>query len=192
MWSFELWNYPNGDASKACGFVWNALPNQWSRLLVGGTVRDQGRRYSLESGVLCPRGSYLRICSCLFVNQPKALFSARVMGCFCEKPHKPPVEAGPFPTVTWSDGLLSDALDPHDPTGQGTGSGRAASLVVREVLAASYDSVEPGDLLIRSDDRLATRSCGRRRRRQCHGWTLAVGRVQGRASASGAGRRGRA
>ena len=35
---FDLWTYPNGAASKACGSVWNVLPNQWSRLLVGGWV----------------------------------------------------------------------------------------------------------------------------------------------------------
>jgi hypothetical protein len=150
---FDLYNHPNGDASKACGFVWNTLPNQWSRLLVGGMVDDRGRQYSFESGVLCPQGSYISICSCLFVSQPTALFSARVMGCFCEKEHKPPIEPGPFPTVAWVDGLPSDALDPRDPTGQAEAHGRPASLLVREVLATSRNTVEPGELLVRSGDR---------------------------------------
>lgn len=152
---FDLYSHPNGDASKACGFVWNALPNQWSRLLIGGMVDDQGRRYAFESGVLCPQGSYLSICSCLFVSEPTADFSARVMGCFCEGALDPvpPIESGPVQTVAWADGLPADALDPRDPTGQTREPGAAASFAVREVLATAYHSVEPGDLLIRSGDR---------------------------------------
>jgi len=52
---FELYNHPNGDQSKACGFVWNALDGDWSRLLLGGSVDDRGRRYHLETGILCPQ-----------------------------------------------------------------------------------------------------------------------------------------
>jgi hypothetical protein len=188
---FDLYDHPNGDASKACGFVWNVLPNQWSRLLVGGMVDDRGRQYSFESGVLCPQGSSLSVCSCLFVNQPTADFSARVMGCFCEKPHKPPIEAGPFPAVGRGDGLPSDALDPHDPTGEGARPGRARGFVVRELLATGYDSVEPGDLLIRGNDRDVTVSAG-----GAAAVGVAAGRWQwssaGHASGSRVRRRGRA
>jgi hypothetical protein len=139
---FDLYTHPNGDASKACGFVWNLLPNQWSRLLMGGTVDDRGRTYSLESGVLCPRNSYLSICSCFYVNQPTALFSARVTGCFCERGHDVVVDPGPFHAVVWTDGP-ADALDPRDPTAEATRRERASSFVLREALATASDAVEP-------------------------------------------------
>ncbi len=35
---FELNDHPNGFQSRACGFVWNALAGQWSRLLRAATA----------------------------------------------------------------------------------------------------------------------------------------------------------
>jgi hypothetical protein len=152
---FDLYTHPNGAASKGCGFVWN-VSTQWSRLLVGGTVTDPGRRYSLESGILCPRRSNLSICSCYFVNEPTALFSARVTGCFCEHAARPPINPGPFLTVRWADGMPADALSPLDPTGDTMGPARSASLVTREALGTAYNDVEPGDLVIQGGDNVVT------------------------------------
>jgi hypothetical protein len=148
---FDLWNHPNGANSKACGFVWNVLPNQWSRLLLGGTVMDAGRKYDLESGILCPRGSYLTICSCFFVAEPTALFSARVTGCFCEREHdyRHEIEPEHVPEATWDDGLGPAELDAIDPTLSRSAEERATSFTTREVLATSTEMVEPGDLLVR-------------------------------------------
>jgi hypothetical protein len=145
---FDLYNHPNGDASKACGFVWNVLPNQFSRLLVGGTVRDAGRQYSLESGILCPQSSYLSICSCFFVNQPTALFSARVTGCLCEGVPRHPFEPDRFQGVEWQDAFPADDLDPIDPYGVKSEAERAASFPTREVLATATDIVEAEDLVV--------------------------------------------
>jgi hypothetical protein len=150
---FDLWTHPNGADSKACGFVWNALPNQWSRLLVGGTVMDEGRKYSLESGILCPRDSYLSICSCFFVSEPTALFSARVTGCLCEHRHPHSVETDVVPDVAaWDDGLPSAKLDPTDPAQARSAEDRAASFVTREVLAKAFDSVGRRDLVVRGTE----------------------------------------
>lgn len=153
---FDLYNHPNGDASKACGFVWNVLPNQWSRLLVGGTVRDEGRQYSLESGILCPRGSHLSICSCYFVSEPTALFSARVTGCLCEDGPRHPFDPGHFDDLEWQDALPADDLDPLDPLGIKSTAERAASFPTREVLATATDIVEPEELEVSPVGRKAT------------------------------------
>jgi hypothetical protein len=87
--------------------VWNALPNQWSRLLMGNAIGVPGRRYSLERGILCPRDSYLAICSCYFVSEPTGLFSARVTGCSCEKGHHVLAEPGPLDPATWTKGAIA-------------------------------------------------------------------------------------
>jgi hypothetical protein len=150
---FDLYNHPNGAASKACGFVWNVLPTNWSRLLFGGTVDDRGRQYHLESGVLCPKDSYLDICSCYFVNEPTALFSARVMGCYCENPPRLSFEAGPLLTIDWNDIGVENALDPLDPTGQLSRDRRQMQVVRREVLASASEAVEAGELRIKGADR---------------------------------------
>jgi hypothetical protein len=154
---FDLWTHPNGAASKACGFVWNVLPNQWSRLLVGGTVTDEGRQYSLESGILCPQDSHLSICSCFFVSEPTALFQARVTGCFCENGRRYPIDiVAPFPEVAWDDGLPAGELDPIDPAQSRSAADRAASFVAREVLATASDLVGPGDLHLRGAEGAVT------------------------------------
>jgi len=150
---FDLYSYPNGAASKACGFVWNALPNQWSRLLVGGWVTERGRQYSLQSGILCPRGSYLSICSCVFVSEPTALFSARVTGCYCENGRRPPIDPGRLPDLQWDVARPKMTLDPIDPTGRRSAAERAASFPTREVLAMAFDVVEGRDLLVQGAER---------------------------------------
>ena len=83
----ELWDHANGFQSRACGFVWNALAGQWSRLLMGGEVVDTGRRYDLESGVLCPAGSTLSVCTCLFVAFPTSTIFALLTGYSCHESH---------------------------------------------------------------------------------------------------------
>ena len=152
---FDLYTHPNGAASKACGFVWNVLPNQWSRLLVGGTVTDRGRQYSLESGIRCPQGSHLSICSCYFVNEPTALFSARVTGCLCEREGGHSIGPEGLADVAWRDGLPADDLDPLDPIGLKSADELAASFPTREVVATAIEALEPGEFVVRGADRTA-------------------------------------
>lgn len=149
---FDLYNHPNGADSKACGFVWNTLMGSWSRLLFGGTVDDHGRHYHLESGVLCPKDSYLNICSCYFVNEPTALLSARVMGCYCDEPPRLSYEAGPLLKVAWKDTGPQNALDPLNPTGQPFRSTRQVQNLKREVLNSASEAVEAGELRIKGAD----------------------------------------
>ena len=150
---FDLYTHPNGEASKACGFVWSVLPDQWSRLLFGGTIDDRGRQYHLESGVVCPKNSYVNICSCYFVDEPTALFSARVMGCYCEKPSKLSFHSGPLLKVDWNDIGLENALDSLDPTGQLSACRRHGQVPRREVLASASEATESGELRIKGADR---------------------------------------
>ena len=122
---FELWNHANGFQSRACGFVWNALPGQWSRLLMGGQVDDVGRRYDLESGVLCPAGSTLSVCTCLFVAFPTSTIFALLTGYSCQESHVDVsgVKAvGGDYSIDWLETQFG-ALDPHDPTGAGAATG---------------------------------------------------------------------
>jgi len=151
---FDLYNHPNGADSKACGFVWNTLPNKWSRLLFGGTVDDRGRQYHLESGVLCPKGSFLNVCTCYFVYEPTAYLSARVMGCYCEAPPRLiDVSASLLEVVAkvdWKDALPQEALDPIDPTG---GARRKPRIVHRDLLGTACEAIAPGTLLIAGTDR---------------------------------------
>lgn len=148
----DLYNHPNGANSKGCAFVWNALPNTWSRLLVGGTVDDRGRQYHLQSGVLCPKRSYLSVCTCYYVAEPTAHVSARVMGCYCGPPPLDVgVVVGDLPTeVAWKDTMPSESLDPIDPTGT---RGRDSQPVHRELLSTGYEAIEPGTLLISGAER---------------------------------------
>lgn len=151
---FDLYNHPNGANSKACGFVWNVLPNQWSRRLLGGTVDDRGRQYHLQSGVLCPKGSFVNVCTCYFVNEPTAHLSARVMGCYCEEtPRLIAVDDSVLEAVArvdWKDALPPETLDPIDPTGEARGKPR---LVHRDLLGTACEAIQPGNLLITGTDR---------------------------------------
>jgi hypothetical protein len=148
---FDLWTYPNGAASKGCADVWNVLPNQWSRLLFGSWVTTESLQYHFESGILCPQGSHLSICSCFFVYEPTALFQARVTGCFCENRVRPPIEPGPFADVAWIEGVRVE-LDPIDPMGGRSEADRAASFPTREVVATGTEAVGPGDFRVRGTE----------------------------------------
>ena len=145
---FDLYNYPNGDDSKAGGFVWNSQPNM-TRRLVGGRVTDLGRQYHLQSGILCPAGSSLNICSSYFVNEPTALFSARVMGCYCDRPWKPPFDVGPVLTADWAEIGVATEIDPIDPL-HSRSRGSQPQIITREVVASESDVAGSGDLRIQS------------------------------------------
>jgi hypothetical protein len=148
---FDLYNHPNGFNSKGCGFVWNVTPNS-SRLLLGGTVDDRGRQYHLQSGILCPRRSYLSVCNCFFVAEPTALVSARVTGCYCAPPPFDLDEVvEDLPTdVVWKDTSPSPFLGPIDPTETRP---RTSRPVHRELLSTGYEAIESGPLLVSGADR---------------------------------------
>ncbi len=165
---FELWNHANGFQSQACGFVWNALAGQWSRLLMGGNVDDDGRRYDLESGILCPAGSTLSVCTCLFLAFPTSTIFALLTGYTCHEPHVDVsgVKAvGGDVSIDWLE-TQSGALDPHDPTGAGAATGDVErALGERELVGTVREHVHPGGLTIDGADGQATIP---------HGSTLAV------------------
>ena len=165
---FELWNHANGFQSRACGFVWNALPGQWSRLLMGGQVDDVGRRYDLESGVLCPAGSTLSVCTCLFVAFPTSTIFALLTGYSCQESHVDVsgVKAvGGDYSIDWLETQFG-ALDPHDPTGAGAATGDVEHAVgERELVGTVREHVHPGDLFVHGADGTTTVP---------HGSTIAV------------------
>ena len=141
---FELFNSPNGASSRGCGEVHNVLPLAWSRQLLGGEVGVSGRQYHLQSGILCPAGSYLDVCNCLFFEGPTASISARVTGCYCPTPSR---IAGPYrgdlsTTRQGSDFQAKCEIDPVDPTGAG---GRRPLPVQRELLATGHEAAASGE-----------------------------------------------
>lgn len=149
---FELDDHPHGSRSKACGAVWNALPGRWSRKLLGGHVDDAGRRYHLTTGLLCPRGSWLSVCTCLFVNQPTSRLWAVLSGYYCEG--RPPFDHGDIgpgevTTIDWMDTAASDTLDPMEPTG-GTPPtpDMGAAMITRSLRGTTRAAVERGELWI--------------------------------------------
>jgi hypothetical protein len=178
---FELDNHPNGFQSRACGFVWNVLPGQWSRLLMGGQVDDAGRRYDLESGVLCPAGSTLSVCTCLFIAFPTSTVFALLTGYSCHESHVDVsgVKAvGGSRSIDWLE-TQAGALDPHDPTGVGAATGDVEhALGERELVGTVREHVDPGELLVHGVDGTATIP---------HGSTLAV-RLAGHEPALQSGR----
>ena len=164
---FELDSHPNGFQSRACGFVWNVLSGQWSRKLMGGHVDDAGRRYDLESGVLCPAGSSLSICTCLFVAFPTSSIFALLTGYSCQSHvDVSGVKAvGGDYSIDWLE-TQAGALDPHDPTGAGAATGDVEhGLGERELVGTVREHVEPGDLVVHGAEGTTTIP---------HGSTLAV------------------
>jgi hypothetical protein len=140
---FELFNSPSGASSRGCGDVHNVLPLAWSRQLLGGEVGVSGRQYNLQSGIVCPAGSYLNVCNCLFVEGPTAWISARVTGCYCPAPSS---VAGAYrgelsTTRQGSDLQAKCEIDPVDPTGAAE---RRPLPVQRELLATGHEAVGPG------------------------------------------------
>jgi hypothetical protein len=165
---FELDSHPNGFQSRACGFVWNALAGQWSSKLMGGHVDDAGRRYDLESGMLCPAGSTLSVCTCLFIAFPTSTIFALLTGYSCQESHVDVsgVKAvGGGYSIDWLE-TQSGALDPHDPTGVGAATGDVEhALGERELVGTVREHVHPGDLVVHGADGTTTLP---------HGSTLAV------------------
>ena len=164
---FELDSHPNGFQSRACGFVWNVLSGQWSRKLMGGQVDDAGRRYDLESGVLCPAGSSLSVCTCLFIAFPTSSIFALLTGYSCQSHvDVSGVKAvGGEYSIDWLE-TQAGALDPHDPTGAGAETGDVEhGLGERELVGTVREHVEPGELAVHGADGATTIP---------HGSTLAV------------------
>lgn len=163
---FELDNHPNGFQSRACGFVWNVLIGQWSRKLMGGHVDDAGRRYDLESGVLCPAGSSLSVCTCLFVAFPTSSIFALLTGYSCQShADVSGVKAVGGASIDWLE-TQAGALDPHDPTGAGAAIGDVEhGLGERELVGTVREHVDRGDLVVHGAEGTTTIP---------HGSTLAV------------------
>jgi len=147
----ELDDHPNGSQSRACGFVWNALSGHWSRLLIGGGIDDAGRRYDLESGIVCPAGSTLSVCTCLFTAFPTSTVFALLTGYSCHEPHVDlsGVKAvGGGASIDWLE-MQSGALHPHDPTAVGAPVGDVEhALGERELVGTVREQVRPGDLVV--------------------------------------------
>jgi hypothetical protein len=152
---FELYDHPNGDHSRACGFVWNALNGQWSRLLLGGHVDDLGRQYHFESGLLCPKGSRLSVCTCFFVSQPTSRLWAVLSGYYCAESRYEPhdLSAHALATIDWTDQEPPAVIDGADPVGGGTRSQDLdLSLSDRTLLGTSRSVSDRGELWIEGAD----------------------------------------
>jgi hypothetical protein len=148
---FELYDHPNGDQSRACGFVWNVLSGQWSRLLLGGHVDDRSRQYHFQTGLVCLRGSFLSVCTCFFVNQSTSRLWAVLSGYYCEDAGREieDLDMRAVSTIDWTDLQPPEVIDPIDPTGRGeVTQDIEGSLRARTLLGTTRDMVEPGDLLI--------------------------------------------
>jgi hypothetical protein len=148
---FELESYPDGFRSRACGYVWNALPGKWSRLLLGGHVADDGRQYHFSTGLLCPKGSRLSVCTCFFVDRPTSRLWAVLSGCLCDDDDF----TVPFPDenlplgIDWTDAQHPVELDHVDPTGESThGRGLRYAIPSRELLGTHREMVDSQPLWI--------------------------------------------
>jgi len=115
---FELYDHPNGNQSRAGGTLWNTMPNQWSRRMLGEDVDRSGRQYHFETGLLCPAGSSLSVCSSLFVNQPTSRLWVVLSGCSCEEDLWVIGDLLPqaLRTIDWIDLQPQGVIDPVDPT----------------------------------------------------------------------------
>jgi hypothetical protein len=144
---FELYDYPNGTQSRACGFVWNAMPNQWSRKLLGGHVRDAGRQYHFETGLLCPRGSGLSVCTCWFVSEPTSTLWTVLSGHYCERsPWDVVLDVGALPTIDWTDAQAAEVIDAVDPTGQkDLTQDMGMSMPSRVLLGTARETIDRGE-----------------------------------------------
>jgi hypothetical protein len=96
----------------------------------------------------------------LFVNEPTALFQARVTGCFCENDILPPIDAGPWVDVAWDDVTTAPELDPIDPGRSRSSADRAASFPNREALGTATDVVGRGDLQARGREGMVAIAAG--------------------------------
>jgi len=151
----ELYDHPNGDQSKACGFVWNVLENQWSRLLLGGTVDDRGRQYHFESGILCPQNTYLSVCTCFFVNQPTSRLWAVLSGYYCQESKDVDVDLDirPLQIIDWTDLKRSEVIDHIYPALTGPrrrSQDMQISLAERTLLGTARDLTDSRELWVES------------------------------------------
>ena len=135
---------------------------------MGGHVDDTGRRYDLASGVLCPAGSTLSVCTCFFVAFPTSSIFALLTGYSGHESHVDVsgVNAiGGDYSIDWLE-TQSGALDPHDPTCAGAATGdREHALGERELVGTVREHVHRGDLVVHGADGTTTIP---------HGATLAV------------------
>ena len=92
---FDLWTYANGAASKACGSVWNVLPNQWSRLLVGGWVTSEGEHGTTSRVASSASESSRSAASARALRERPLRCSSARHGCFCENDLRPSDQPSP-------------------------------------------------------------------------------------------------
>jgi hypothetical protein len=152
---FEVYDHPNGDHSRACGFVWNALSGHWSRRLIGGNVDDAGRQYHFETGLLCPRGSQLSVCTCLFVSQPTSRLWAALSGHFCRESRHDhhDLATQSLVEIDWTDQQPSAVITGFDPVGAGAPSQDVdRSLTDRTLLGTSRSPSDRGELWIEGSE----------------------------------------
>jgi hypothetical protein len=79
-----LWNFPEGLNSKASCSIWLVTPEK-SEVLFKCFIDKYGHQIHLNSGVLCPKGSYLTANSGIFAEGSTADLRVLLTGFYCQK-----------------------------------------------------------------------------------------------------------
>ena len=80
----DLYTIPDGLNSKASCSIWLVTPSEGtSEYLFKCFVDRDGHQIHLNSGVYCPKGSYLTANSGIFVEGPTSLLRVLLTGFYC-------------------------------------------------------------------------------------------------------------
>ena len=80
----DLWSFPEGLNSKASCSIWLVTPaQQTSEILFKFFVDRHGHQIHLNSGVFCPKGSYLTANAGIFAEGATASLRVLLTGYYC-------------------------------------------------------------------------------------------------------------
>jgi hypothetical protein len=80
----DLWTFPEGMNSKASCSIWLVTPSEGrSEILFQCFVDKYGHQIHLNSGVFCPKGSYLTANSGVFVEGQTGTLRVLLTGFYC-------------------------------------------------------------------------------------------------------------
>ena len=80
----DLWTFPEALNSKASCSIWLVTPSEGtSEILFKCFVDKYGHQIHLNSGVFCPKGSYLTANSGIFVEGSTGILRVLLTGFYC-------------------------------------------------------------------------------------------------------------